>query len=209
VQRLLSAARRLCHLHQALRARRAQEPLHPTHANATTLSAAFRQHLRAAGMPLLDLSAAHLMAQAAAFGAEVSRLYLTGELVAVAPAFHVGAEALEGERVPLGTLLERATPLYRTHATDSSGRLVALAGAEDIRLPEYVEAAQGLRRVITPSPEWLMTMQLLSHGRPRWWPHRFSERKARDSAPLRQAAPRLADPLSLPTADGTPSATRG
>lgn len=160
---------RMRHLHQRIQARRTDDPLDPRHADETALGAALRACLRTDDAGLLDLSSDDIAERVTVFGAEVCRPYLTGELVAVLPAMHLGWHDHDAERVPLSTLIERATPLYRPVATDSPHRLVALAAPDDFTLRDAPETAPTLRLVTTPSPEWLMVAHLLSHGRPRWW----------------------------------------
>jgi hypothetical protein len=180
-------ARRLSHLYRAVRERRQSEPLHPTHAGDDALGDAFRARLLGAGGRLLDLTSDDLAVQARSFGAEVTRPYLTGDLVAVAPAFRAGAVmGRDPERVPLTTLLERATPLYRPQPTDTPARLVVLAAPEDVRLPDRMDgpSGQGLTRAFTPSPEWMLTMQLVNRGRPRWWRRSLIEDPGRGALPM-------------------------
>ncbi|HEV7126431.1 MAG TPA: hypothetical protein VGN32_03195, partial [Ktedonobacterales bacterium] len=175
---------RLRQFHQRVQARRGEDPLDARHASAAALGAALRQRLRALDVGLLDLESAQLAKQAATFGAEVCGPYLTGELVNVVPALHLGREDGDDEqRVPLSALLERATPLYRPITTDSPRRLVALAAPDDFTVKENVARHPELRLVVTPSPEWLLVAQLVSHGRPRWWRQALAP-------PLARALPR-------------------
>jgi hypothetical protein len=160
---------RMAQLHQRVQVRRAGEPLDPAHADAAALGAALRGRLRTADAGLLDLSSDAIAKRVADFGGEVCRPYLTGELVTVLPAIHLGWDDHDAERVPLGTLIERATPLYRPLATDSPRRLLALAAPEELALRDLPSVAPTLRVVTTPSPEWLLVAHLVSHGRPRWW----------------------------------------
>lgn len=160
---------RMVHLHQRVQARRAGDPLEPGHVDELALGAALRGRLRTEDAGLLDLSSEEIAGRVAEFGTEVCRPYLAGELVTVLPAIHLGWDDNDTDRVPLGTLIERATPLYRPIATDSPRRLVALAAPEELALRDAPAAAPTLRLVTTPSPEWLLVAHLLSHGRPRWW----------------------------------------
>jgi hypothetical protein len=163
-------SQRLADVYQTLRARRAAEPLDPRHADPVALTDAFHKHLCAGSTTMLVSSSADLAARAAAFGAEVCGPYLTGEVVAVTQALYVGDAEDEADRVALGTLLERATPLFRALPTDHPRRVQALAASSDLALVEGMERTAGLSMVVTPSAEWLIAAQWVSQGRPRWWP---------------------------------------
>ena len=160
---------RLADFYLALKQRRASHPVDAAHADDDALGAAFRKHLQASDRPLLAYTTDELAAQATAFGAEACRPYISGELVVVTPALHMGAPDDDPERVALGTLLERATPLFRPLSTESPRRVTALAAPSDVLLVDGVEQASGLIAVTTPSPEWLIVAQLVSQVRPRWW----------------------------------------
>ena len=169
----------LTHLHEAVRSRRALDPVDPRHASDAAVGAAFRASLQAGDVPLVERTSATLAEQAKAFGAAVCHPYLSGDLVTVIPSIRLRWEDGDSdEQVSLGTLLERATPLYRPHPTDNPRRLVALAAPAEVDLAEGAarpHAPLGLARVVTPSVEWLLVAQLVSQARPRWWRRPLAE----------------------------------
>ncbi len=189
-------ALRLDGLYETVRAHRAADPLDPAHASDASLGAALRERLRAGAVPLLLRDVDDLAAQAAEFGAEVCRPYLTGDLVTVTPALHLGVHDDDVERVALGTLFERATPLFRPLATDSPRRAKAVAAPSDITLVEGLDQAAGVSHVVTPSGEWLIVAQLVSDGRPRWWRRSIIERTARVASQSRRNSRSVRDELS-------------
>jgi hypothetical protein len=189
-------------LHELVHTRRQSDPLHPSHATSAALGAAFREQMRLEDVSLLARSADDLAIQAQAFGASVCHPYLTGELVKVTPSVHLGASHEDGERVALGALLERATPLFRPLATDSILRHRTLAAPGDLTLVGGTAGASGVTHVPTPSAEWLIVGQIVSHGRPRWWRRTIATRgtggtraqRHQDHAPVHAEPPSVTRP---------------